>query len=50
MVAAVAERHAAGRRKRRNKLVWREALRRKPSCRIGEGRGTDADDNGNQGK
>ena len=45
MVAAVAKRRTGGRRKRRNHLVRRETLRRKPSCRIGKDRGAEPDDN-----
>ncbi len=48
MVAAVTERHPGWRRKRSDKLPRREALRRKPSCRIGKRCGTGADDDGNQ--
>jgi len=48
MVAAVTERRAGRRRKRGNQLAGREALRRKPPCRIGKGRGTGGNDQGDQ--
>ncbi len=48
MVAAVTERHSGRRRKRGDQLARREALRRKPSCRIGKGRGTGGNDDGNE--
>ena len=48
MVAAMAERHASGRRERIHQLVRREALGREPSRRVGEGGGSATDDNGDQ--
>ena len=48
MIAAMAERRAAGRRERIHQLVRREALRREPSRRVGEGGGSTADDDRDQ--
>ena len=48
MVAAVTERHSGRRRKHGDQLARREALGRKPSGRIGKGRGTGGNDEGNE--
>jgi len=48
MVAAMAECRPGERRQRRHQLIRRQALRREPSCCIGEGSSPGTDYNGNQ--